>query len=95
MDNKNNLEEFSKKSQEYYSQIKAELEAKYKGKYMALDFELKKYWLGETATDALSKAKADYPEKLFYLLQIGFPTTFSIEFIATFPHSYQKYDFTR
>jgi hypothetical protein len=51
MDNKNNqenhfsLEEFSKKSEEFYSRIKTELESKLKGKYVALDFESILFWL--------------------------------------------------
>ena len=102
-DNKNqengfNIKEFSKKSEEFYSQVKSELEAKYKGKYVALDFESKQYWLGETATDALTTAKKafpDNPNKLFYLLQIGSPATFGIQSITTLIHPYRKYDFAR
>ncbi|MDO8451999.1 MAG: hypothetical protein Q7S76_03975 [bacterium] len=78
-----NLEEFSKKSLEFYSQIKERLEAKSLYKYVAIDYETSKYWFGETASDALTKAKAAFPQKIFYLIQIGSPTTFSIQSIRT------------
>lgn len=78
-----NVEEFSKKSLEYFNQIKAQLEAESLNKYVAIDYETSKYWLGETASDALTKAKAEFPQKIFYLIQIGSPTTFSIQSIRT------------
>lgn len=78
-----NIEEFSKKSLEFYNKVKTQLEAESLNKYVALDYETSKYWLGETASDALTKAKAELPQKIFYLIQIGSPTTFSIQSIRT------------
>lgn len=78
-----NVEDFSKKSQEFYNSIKARLEAESLNKYVALDYETSKYWLGETASDALTKAKAEFPQKIFYLIQVGSPTTFSIQSVRT------------
>ncbi len=74
-----NQEDFGKQSQDFYEKIKGRLEEKDFGKYAALDFETEKYWTGETATEALTKAKKDSPDKLFYLVQVGFPTAFNIQ----------------
>jgi len=74
-----NLDEFSKQSEAYYAKIKLELEEKYKGKYAALDFQNEKFWIGETASEALSKAKAEFPDRLFYLIQVGSSSAFSIQ----------------
>lgn len=74
-----NIEEFTRKSKEYYNKIKPKLESEYKGKYVALDFETENYWIGETATEALTEAKKAFPNKLFYLVQISSPATFSIQ----------------
>lgn len=85
MENKNvspssfNLDEFSKKSETFYNKIRAKLEAEYRGKYAALDFESEKFWIGDTASGALSKAKGEFPEKLFYLVQVGSPATFTVQ----------------
>lgn len=78
-----NLEDFSKKSLEYYNEIKSKLEAEAMNKYVALDYETKKYWVGETVSDVLTQAKAEFPNKVFYLLQVGSPTTFSIQSIGS------------
>ena len=96
MNNENqfDMEEFGRKSEEYYNQIKSILENKSKGKYVALDFETKNYWLGETATEALTKAReSSPPQKLFYLIQVGSPAPFNIQSITIRQHP--KYDFAR
>ena len=79
MDQAIDIEKFSKTAQAYYELIKDNLENDEKGKYVALDFETESYWIGETASMAIKKAKRKYPNKLFYLLQIGSPATFSIQ----------------
>lgn len=78
-----NLDEFSKKAEIFYAEIKTELEAQFKGKYAAIDYESKKYWIGDTASEALSKAKVEFPSKLFYLVQVGSPATFTVQSILT------------
>jgi len=75
------LDNFSENSKEYYNKIKKKLESEFKGKYIALDYSSKQYWLGDTATEALSKARDEFPKKLFYLLQVGSSTPFSIQSI--------------
>lgn len=75
------LGEFSKKAEAFYNEIKTELEAEHKGKYVAIDFESKKFWPGDTASEALLKAKAEFPSRLFYLVQVGSPVTFTVQSI--------------
>lgn len=73
-------EDFGKKSEDFYNtSVKSNLEPSYNGKYVALDYESGKYWIGETVSEAIEKAKKEYPQKLFYVVQVGSPTTFSIQ----------------
>lgn len=74
-----NLEEFSQKSVGFYNKIKSKLETKLMGKFVALDHETSQYWIGETASEALTKAKEKYPNKIFYLIQVGSLSTFNIQ----------------
>ncbi|MCG2713431.1 MAG: hypothetical protein L6308_01105 [Candidatus Omnitrophica bacterium] len=92
-ENRFNLEDFSRKSDAFYNRIKGELESKFKGKYVALDFESERYWIGDTTTEALTKAKKEFPSKLFYFLQIGSPATFNIQSIISRSCLKPKYDF--
>ncbi len=77
-----NIEEFSKKSADFYKEIQPEVEASYRGKYAAIDFESRKYWIGETLSDALKNAKAEFPNKLFYVVQVGSSAIFSIQSVT-------------
>ena len=77
-----NLEEFSKKSEAYYSEIQSQLVAAYKGKYAAIDYETKNFWIGETVSEALAKARAQFPTKLFYVIQVGSPATFTVQSVS-------------
>jgi len=77
-----NLEEFSSNSLKYYDKIRLDLEAHSIGKYAALDFQGGQYWIGDTAAEALAKAKKESPDKLFFIVQIGSPAAFSIQSMA-------------
>lgn len=92
-----NLDEFSKKAESFYNKIKEKLEAEAKGKYAAIDFETERYWIGETASDALSNAKKDFPSKLFYLVQVGSTSTFTIQSVVSHGGSWanKRYDTER
>jgi len=77
------MENFLSLSKEYYNaNIKPMLEPDMKGKYIAMSHEVKKYWIGESMTEALKKAKNEYPDKLFYVIQIGSDAIFSIQSIG-------------
>lgn len=76
-----NLEEFNQKSVKFYNEIKPKLESEALGKFAALDYETSQYWIGETASETLTKAKQKYPNKVFYLIQVGSPSTFNIQSI--------------
>jgi hypothetical protein len=75
------VDAFSVSALEFYNQIKSELEVTQHGKYVALDAELGKHWLGDTTTEALQKAKSEAPDKIFYVALIGAPSTFIVQSI--------------
>lgn len=77
-----NMPEFIKQSEAYYKEIKDTLETTNKGQYAALDFQGKQYWIGSSASEALTLAKAAFPNKLFYLIQVGSSSAFSIQSVS-------------
>jgi hypothetical protein len=74
-----NISEFIQNSKNYYKEIEDELKNNFFGKYVAMSYEIKGYEIGETLTEALKKAKEKYPNKLFYVIQVGSDATFSIQ----------------
>ncbi len=81
MGNNNNNEEFIKKADiqkiaeegaKIYEQIKVNYEPKDNGKFLAIDIDSKKTYLGNTSAEALELAKQNHPNKVFYVVKIGF-----------------------
>lgn len=74
-----NTAEIARKGEEIYQkQLKESLERDHYGKFTAIEVDSKEYFLGETQIDALQKAKAKYPKKIFYLVRIGFPAVITM-----------------
>jgi hypothetical protein len=55
-----------------YDKIKANYDSKEKGKFLAIDIDSEEVYLGNTSTDALEFAKQAHPNKVFYVVKIGF-----------------------
>jgi hypothetical protein len=55
-----------------YDQIKTDYDPKEKGKFLAIDIESKKAYLGTTSAEALESARQNHPNKIFYVVKIGF-----------------------
>ena len=65
--------EFVNKGKKIYKRLKSELEAKYKGKVIAIDVESGNYVIGEDELDAALNARRLFPDKVFYFIRIGYP----------------------
>ncbi len=66
-----NKEEMGEKGEEIYENIKAKLELKCKGEFVAIDIDSGDYFLGKTLREADEKARDKYPNKVFYVVRIG------------------------
>lgn len=67
-----NPEEIAKIGEELYQkEFKKKLEPKENGKYIAVEVESKKYFLGETKEEALDEAQKVFPNKVFFVRRIG------------------------
>jgi len=55
-----------------YEQIKVNYDPKEKGKFLAIDIDSKKAYLGNTSAQALESARQNHPNKVFYVVKIGF-----------------------
>ncbi|MCR4314681.1 MAG: hypothetical protein NUV84_05585 [Candidatus Uhrbacteria bacterium] len=66
------LEEITKLGEKLYSEEYKELfEKEYMGQYAVIDVEQKKYQIDPDRLVAIDKAKKDFGDKLFYIIQIG------------------------
>ena len=55
-----------------YEKLKGDYDPKEKGKFLAIETETGKAYLGETSASALEVARKNHPDKIFYVVKIGF-----------------------
>ncbi len=67
---------FANKADTIYQKIKNKLEQEYRGKIVAIDVDSGNYFIGSTVEEAGEKAKAKYPDKVFYFKRVGYPAVY-------------------
>ncbi len=73
------LDALTDRSKEFYdAQLKSVLEPEHKGKFVAIEPDTGSYFLGKTGTEALLRARAALPNKLFFLARVGYPAATTI-----------------
>lgn len=55
-----------------YQSIKTDFEPHQNGKFLAIDIDSQKVYLGNTSAEALELARQSHPKKVFYVVKIGF-----------------------
>lgn len=69
---KADLQKIATEGAEIYNQIKVNYEPKENGKFLAIDIETKKVYLSNTSAGAVELARQNHPDKVFYVMKIGF-----------------------
>lgn len=67
-----NIEEIAEEGNKIYESLKNEYEPGENGKFLAIDVESKDVFLAEESVDAVQKAREAHPNKVFYVVRIGF-----------------------
>lgn len=58
-----------------YEQVKSQYEPQHNGKFLAIEIDSKDVFFGEHSKDAVEQAKQKYPDKVFYVVKIGYGYT--------------------
>lgn len=69
-----NIYEIAERGNEIYGSIKAKYEQD-KGKFLAIDVESKDGFLADSSIDAVLAANGKYPDRVFYVVRIGYAAT--------------------
>jgi len=69
---KADIQKIAEEGVKIYEQIKVDYDPKEKGKFLAIDIESKNVYLGNTSAGALELARQNHPNKIFYVIKIGF-----------------------
>ena len=67
-----NIQQLADEGSKIYEKLKDQYEPEQNGKFLAIDVETKNVYQGDTSTEAVEKARAAHPDKVFYVVKIGF-----------------------
>jgi len=69
---KADIQRIAEEGAKIYEQIKVNYDPKEKGKFLAIEIDSKNIYLGNTSAEALESARQSHPNKVFYVVKIGF-----------------------
>lgn len=69
---KTDIQKIAEEGAKIYDKIKVNYDPKERGKFLAIDIESEKVYLGKTSAEALESARQHHPNKVFYVIKIGF-----------------------
>ena len=72
-------EEIARRGQALYEErVRAEVDARDRGKFLVLDIETGEYELDVDELAALQRAKRKNPDAVLYILRVGYPAAYRI-----------------
>ncbi|MGH7451755.1 MAG: hypothetical protein ACRENG_10445 [bacterium] len=71
--------EFVRLGEKRYKEIKEQVEAKHKHKFVVIEVDSGDYFIDKDSVKATLKAEKKYPNTVFYLARIGYPAAFSMK----------------
>lgn len=82
---KSNIEKIAQDGAKIYEKIKVNYDPKEKGKFLAIEIESGDVYLGSTSAESLELAREAHPNKVFYVVKIGYDVaeTMSKSFMNT------------
>lgn len=66
------IQKIAEEGAKIYERIKNQHDSKEKGKFLAIEIESEDVFLGETSAEALMSARQAHPNKVFYVVKIGY-----------------------
>jgi len=77
-----NIHQLSEEGKRIYEELRETLEPEHKGEYLAIEVESGDYFIGETIEKVDRKVRKKYPDKVLYLIKIGYPGVFNLSTFA-------------
>lgn len=66
------IQKIAEEGAKIYEQVKTNYEPKENGKFLAIDIDSKNTYISNTSAEALELARQNHPNKVFYVVKIGF-----------------------
>lgn len=65
------IKELAHKARELYAKLRNELEPANNGKYIVIEVDSEKYFIGDTKDEAMAKARKEFPGIVLFVRRIG------------------------
>ena len=66
------MEKIDREGTKIYEEVKSQYEPQDIGKYLAIEIDSKDVYLADNTTDAVLEAKKKHPNKVFFIVKIGY-----------------------
>ena len=65
----------------YDQELRPALESQHSGRFVAVEPDTTRYWIGDSVEEVCRQARAALPGKFFHLIRIGFATAHTARFL--------------
>ena len=72
---KADIQKIAAKGAKIYEKIKNKYEPQKNGKFLAINVDNEDIFMADNSSEAVEKARQKYPDKVFYVVKIGFSAT--------------------
>ena len=81
------IQKIATEGSKIYEGVKSQFDPQEKGKFLAIDIDTKQTYLADTSADAVADARKNNPNKIFYVVKIGFDAaeTMAQSFVSPTP----------
>ena len=79
---KADIQKIAEEGAKIYESIKVQYEPDKNGHFLAIDIESKDTFIGNTSSDAVELARKAHPNKVFYVVKIGFSAAETLASLA-------------
>lgn len=80
---KADIQKIAEAGAKIYETIKTQYEPGQNGKFLAIDIDSKDAFVGKTSSEAVEKARKAHPDKIFYVVKIGFSAAETLASLAS------------
>ncbi len=77
-----NIEKIAQDGQKIYDKIKVKYEPAHNGEFLAIETESENAYLGKTSAEAVEIAREKHPDKVFYVIKIGYAVAETLAALA-------------
>lgn len=80
---KADIQKIAEAGAKIYEMIKSQYEPAQNGKFLAIDIESKDTFIANTSSDAVELARKAHPNRVFYVVKIGFSAAETLASLAS------------